>query len=230
MRFSLPKCPTDAIYIGVNDHGARHLKDNALFRKISYIVACDKIEERARADIGFPGLIGPKRDGKPWDIPVISRHPWADYRLTFMPGTCSGMAAAWFARFLGCAPVILVGMDLYRDGKAYVDAPKAKSTGFHITDLEHMSRWGMLVRRYPYQYVSIDCHPHLEKRLGVYDAGLPRVDPVPREQLIAELQIVRIRLTRDTLVDMRPFPVGTVLPVSRTEAENLCKKRGAVLA
>ena len=227
IRTALPKCPSDALYIGVNDHGARYLKDHAeLGRRIDYIVACDKIEERARADVGLPGMT---RDGTPWGVPVISRHPWADHRLLYMPGTCSGQAAAWVARFMGCAPVILVGMDLYR-GSTYVDAPKAKSSGFLITDMEHAKRWWDVVRRYPYQYVTIDCHILIADRFGVYEPGMEAAAPIERERLIAELQISRIQLRRDTLIDQRPFHAGDVVEVSRKEAENLTKQRGAVFA
>lgn len=227
IKTSLPKCPADAIYIGVNDHGLRYLKDHPeLGRRIELVVACDKIEERARADIGLPGM---KRDRQPWGLPVVSRHCWGDYRLLKMPGTCSGMAAAWVARFMGCAPVILTGMDLYSGGRAYHDAPKAKSSGFHVTDLEHLSRWWQFAQQYPYQYLTLDCHPGLGERLGRWKPGTKGQAPTPAERLEAELHISRIRLGRDTVIDMRPFKAGEVIPVSRVEAQNLVKRKQAAL-
>lgn len=225
---ALPKCPADAVHIGVNDHGARYLKDNPqLGRALDLIVACDKIEERARDDIGLPGM---KRDGRPWGVPCVSMHPWADYRMLYMTGTTSGMAAAFVARLMGCTPVYLVGMDLYRGGRSYHDAPSARTTGFNASELEHLKRWYAYAQRYTHAYVPIDCHPGLAERLRT--AGCDPSDRaiIPRERLVAELQISRIRLARDLLIDMRPFKAGEVVEVSRKEAHNLVRDKKAVLA
>lgn len=218
---ALPLCPTDAVYICVNDHGLRSLKDRPhLARRCDYVVACDKIEDRARFDVGLPGM---KRDGAPWNVPVISRQMWADYRLLFMPQPGSGFAAAWLARVMGCAPVILTGMDLYAGG-AYHDAPKAKTTGRVITDRQHMKRWRILMARYPYQYRTIGCHPLLARECGQYDAREPACPPIPRDKLQSEAGGVWCRTTKQTMIGMRTFAAGVALELGSTEAENLAKK------
>ena len=42
-----------------------------------------------------------------------------DLRGVVRPDARSGIWAAWFAMYLGCAPIILCGMDLYTTGKVY---------------------------------------------------------------------------------------------------------------
>lgn len=223
------ECPIDALYIAVNDHGLRLLKDRPKLapRAASYVVACDKIEERARADIGMKDWPGPARDGQPWGLPVISRHMWADYRLTFMPASNSGMAAAWLARLMGCAPIILTGMDLW-NGKTYHDAPNARSSGHTIADTQHLRRWSTLLSRYPGQYRTLGCSPLLQAKCAHYDPSEPADKPPERDSLLKELQSAWVRLSRDTPVSHRPFAAGEVLELHIGEVDKLVKKRLAV--
>lgn len=228
----IEECPSDALYIAVNDHGLRLLKDRAAKlqpRAASYVVACDKIEERARADIGPKDLPPPKRDGQPWGLPVISRHVWADYRLTFMPAANSGMAAAWLARFMGCAPIILTGMDLW-SGKTYHDAPNARSSGHTITDAQHFRRWCTLLARYPGQYRTLGCSPLLQAKCAHYDPSEPADTPPDAQKLLQELQSTWVRLTRDTRISQRSFPAGAVLELNAAEADKLIRTKKAVRA
>lgn len=225
----IDRAPRDALYIAVNDHGLRLLKDRPELqpRAASYVVACDRIEERARFDIGPRDLPGPRRDRAPWGLPVISRHMWADYRLTFLPAPNSGMTAAWLARLMGCAPIVLMGMDLW-SGKTYHDAPDAKSTGQSIADTQHLRRWVTMLGRYPAQYRTLGCSHLLQRRCAHYDPSEPADKPIAAEKLAQELQSVWVRLSRDTPVSHRPFSAGSVLEVRASEAEKLIRTKKAV--
>jgi hypothetical protein len=226
---SLDQCPASALYLSVNDHGARLLKDRPKLapRTVSYIIACDNIEERARADLGPRDYSGPRRDGAPWNIPVVSRHMWADYRLPFMPAPNSGMAAAWLARFMGCAPIILTGMDLWI-GATYHDSPKSASSGRTCTDRQHFERWSTLLNRYPAQYRIQGCSPLFASKCAHYDPSERADPPIDREALLEELQTSWCRLTRETDVSKRVFAMGEILELHRGEVNHLVKKNIAV--
>jgi hypothetical protein len=198
---AIPHSPLDAVYISVNDHGLRYFKHSAPGdpRRCSYVVACDKVEHRARSDIGKKG------DGQAWGLPVISRHMWADYRLLCMPAPSSGMTAAYVARLLGCAPIIITGMDLY-DGPTYHDDAKAFSTGKHLKPSEHLARWRKMWLKYPGMYRTLGCHKLLQGELGRYDQNEKTPAPVPVDQLIVELQAVRCQIRKPAVVCQREFP------------------------
>lgn len=203
--------PAEALYISANDHGCRLFKNTpGETRQVSYIVACDKIEFRVR----------------PFAIPIIGRHMWADYRLLFMPGPSSGMAAAWAARFMGCAPIILTGMDFYTGG-TYHDDPQAASTGKNIAAKSHAVRWQSLVALYPAQYRTIGCYPGLANRLGIYDPKERAAPPIAREQLLKELRSEHVRLKIESMISMRIFPAGAQLELHVEEAKKLFKTRRA---
>lgn len=203
-------CPGEALYLSVNDHGCKYfLRHPEHPARASYIVACDKIEPRVRLH----------------KLPVFSRHMWADYRILYMPAPSSGMAAAWVARMLGCAPIVILGMDCF-SGATYADDPKARSTGHNIPPRVHLQRWRKFAKEFPAQYRVIGCHPELAQILGAYVAGEPAAAPVEREQLETDLRGVRVRITRPgTAVSMRDFEPGTELELGRAEAEAIIKQR-----
>lgn len=224
------EAPSDALYVAVNDHGLRLLKDRCATlapRQAAYVVACDKIEERARFDIGPRDLPPPARDRAPWGLPVVSRHVWADYRLPFMPAPNSGMSAAWLARFMGCAPIILTGMDLW-SGATYHDAPNATSSGRAATAAQHLRRWTTMLSTYPGQYRTLGCSPLLAEKCAHYDPAERAADPPDADSLVRELQTQWCRLTRDAEVSQRRFPSGAVLELHIGEVERLVKTRRAV--
>lgn len=209
---AMPQCPPHAIYISANDHGCRHfLQHPDPARRISYVVACDKIEQRV----------------KHYGLPIISRHMFADYRLLFMPAPSSGMSGAWLARLMGCAPIILTGMDLYV-GPTYADDAAAQSTGHILSERQHLERWHRMMVAYPAQYRTIGCSKLLENHCGCYDPS-ERPEPVlDANRLSFELQGEWIKLTADSIISMRPFRSGEVLELTRGEAQKLVRERRAV--
>lgn len=224
------QAPPDALYIAVNDHGLRLLKDRAgelAPRQASYVVACDKIEERARFDIGPRDLPPPARDGAAWGLPVISRHLWADYRLPFMPAPNSGMSAAWLARHMGCAPIILTGMDLWT-GPTYHDAPRARSSGRDAKPTDHLRRWVTMLERYPGQYRTLGCNALLREKCAHYDPAEPPASPPDADSLLKDLQTQWCKLIRDAPIGQRRFAAGTVLELHIGEVQKLVRTRHAV--
>jgi hypothetical protein len=213
--------PADALYISVNDHGLRFFKRRGDPRRCSYVVACDKIEKRARFDCRDPG-----DDGQPWGLPVISRHMFADYRLLHLPAPNSGMSGAYFARLLGCAPVIITGMDCYTGG-TYHDDPKAGSTGRNIRPADHRSRWTKLGVQYPGMYRTIGCDPVLARHFGTYNPEEKPEAPAPLAQLVQELRRFRCVLKAEATICQRPFKSGQVLDLMQREVEQLMKEKRA---
>lgn len=224
----IEQAPVDAIYLSVNDHGLRLLKDRPeLNRRASYTVCADAIEERVRADVGFPDLPGPPRDGKPWGVTVIARHPWGDFRLTNMPVPNSGMAAAWIARLMGCAPIILMGMDLWERG-TYHDAPKARSSGKSAPAATHLERWCTLLATYPAQYRVLGCSPLLREKCAHYDPHEPRAPVLDRDKLNRDLRSRFVRMKVDSPVSHRPFKAGEVVELQAKEADTLLRLGKAI--
>ncbi len=226
---SLDQCPLDALHFSVNDHGARLLKDTPHDgRKVEWIVACDKIEQRARLDIGRgeAGVVE-QRDGQPWNVPVVSRHMWADYRMLSLVAPSSGMAAAWLARLMGCSPIILLGMDLYCGG-TYFDAPTAKSSGRMIDDAHHFDRWCTVFKTYPAQYRFIGCSPLFKKIIQPYDPTEATDAPIPREKLMNEIRGTHVKLTREALISMREFQCGETLELAEGEAAKVIREKRAI--
>lgn len=217
---AMATAPADALYISVNDHGLRFFKRRADPRRCSYVVACDKIEKRARFDSRDGG------DGAPWGLPCISRHMWADYRLLFMPAPSSGMSAAYVARLLGCAPVILTGMDCYAGG-TYHDDHKAGSTGRNIRPADHRSRWAKLGVQYPGMYRTIGCDAVLARHFGTYNPEEKPEAPAPAERLIQELRRFRCELKAPAEICQRLFSAGEVLDLMQREVEQLVKEKRA---
>lgn len=206
---AMPQTPLDAIFISVNAHGCRHFAAAPdPVRRVSYAVACDKLELQLR----------------PYGVPIVGRHMYADYRILASIATSSGMTAAYVARLMGCAPIILVGMDCY-EGATYADDPTAKSTGKLLNPKEHAGRWWKLAQSYPGMYRTIGCHHFLQLSMGEYSAAELPYAPVPREQLERELQAVRCEITRPATVLMRTFEPGTVLELARKEVEQLLREK-----
>lgn len=228
LSFSMPWVPPDAVFFSVNDHGCRYFANvEQRGRRCDYIVAGDNIERRVRFDVrpAIPG--GPPGSGRPWGTPVISRHMFGDYRLLFLPRPNSGATAAWCARAMGCAPIILTGVDLYQDG-TYFDEPGAASSGLNLSAQDHRANWLRLAAEFPGMYRMLGGDRELGRMLGTYAAEEAPEPAPPLPQLAAELRRVRVRLATSTDVCFRPFKAGDTLDLEERVVHQLIKMRRAV--
>ena len=202
----IEQCPKDALYLSANEHGVKLIAERFPDRRCSYIVALDKILDRLDR----------------WGVPIVSRHAWADYViLRFrLPdgGQNSGMAAAWLARLMGCAPIIVIGVGCYSNGQAYWHAPKAQTNGFVTPPKEHIARWMMFKRMYPAMYRTIGDGP---LSWAVFDAQFD-----PNEKPEPELIGMRCEVRLDkTTIRHRAVKKGEVLELDRIEASSLARKK-----
>ena len=125
--------PTGAILLSVNRHGA-------LLTDCDYIVATDRPEAEACRQL-FP------------DVPLISPFVdlggyWYVRNSDVIDNGFSSPVAMWLARFMGCAPVILCGMDCYQGG-TYWHHKEAESSGNHQPLQNQLIAWRAAHRRTP---------------------------------------------------------------------------------
>lgn len=119
--------PENPLILSANAHGCR-LADAGMIRMPDYIVAVDdNLEPELRA----------------WPVPIITQRDYSDVQLWRKPLHLSGILACWVAWLLGCAPVVPIGMDLYRGGRSsvYWDNPTAESAGAHVPVDQHRDFW-----------------------------------------------------------------------------------------
>jgi hypothetical protein len=124
--------PNGTIRLSANQHGC-------LLTRCDYIVAVDghiNAERFKRQDGSEYGI----RD---FGVPIIAPKAWADYRIFNQVLPSSGVMAAWLAWIMGCAPIVLAGIDLY-DGGTYFHDVKAESTGHRLAADQHLERWAKL--------------------------------------------------------------------------------------
>lgn len=220
------RAPGDAVYLSANDHGVRYFKHRGLPQRCAYVVAGDENERRWRGDVRARAD-GVPVDGKPWGCPVIGRQMWADYRLLFMPQPNSGIAAAWVARVMGCAPIILLGMDLYAGG-TYHDDAKYKSSGKSLSAGDHRLNWIKFLSAFPGPYRALGCERELRAMVGEFDAAERYRPGESRYQLLEGLRRDRCRLTADAVIMQRPFSAGLTLDLRKNEVDDLIKHGKAV--
>lgn len=69
---------------------------------------------------------------RPFGVPIVNRHSWADYRLPdwTMAGN-TGMQAIALAALLGASQVIVTGMDMFEGGRTYFYDRGAKPAKHH---------------------------------------------------------------------------------------------------
>jgi hypothetical protein len=153
--------------------------------------------------------------------PLVSRHYWADYRLTGWPiqGN-SGMMALGFAVMLGCRPVVPIGFDCYQNGTYFHD--------LHAKNVSHglrPSMWDSRYQRFARRLEGAPIRPLAGQLCKVY----PRFNPA---ELFAQphmpVALQSYATLRATWVRaLKPFmlrgetssevPVGRVLPVDSAE-------------
>lgn len=207
------------VYISANDHGAKALRARARADEpLAYVLCLDKIERRCRQEVWEDGRTGP-----PWGVPLISRHMWADYRLVDVKPRFSGPGAAWFARLIGCDPIILAGMDCYV-GDTYWHSAKARSSARFVGIKHHLMLWRRLAQASAANYQVFA--GELTKIFTGLDAQ-PLVTPATREQLLQELGGVMVQFQFNHELSGRPFSQGTTIEVNTAEAEAMQRARMA---
>jgi hypothetical protein len=211
---AIERSPEGAIFLSANEHGCRFFENSSPGQTtknvVCLIVALDQIEHKVSR----------------FGVPIVSRHMYADYRLVTPPAKSSGVAAAYIARLMGCAPILLAGMDCY-DGATYFDDPKAPSTGRTMDAGGHAMLWREMIGQYPGgQYRVIGGNARLQNLLGMYDpTERPRLPPVAKETLTAEASGIFVEVVRSCTISMRDFRVGERLELNKNEAEKFIKLR-----
>ena len=209
---SLPRqaerAPEGCVYISANQHGC-------LLRACDYIVACD---DKPRAQ--FLGSNGQMVTLKSFGVPIISPRPsMADYLTPKPPHNSSGVVAAWAAWVMGCAPILLAGMDCYR-GACYWHAPKAQSTGQHLQLSNHLVKWRTLAAKHP-QAMFRSMGVPLTDVFPAYDPEEP-VIPTPIEAI--ELDAHKAKVLRA----WRRFRPGQIVELTKAELKDGLRSRTIV--
>ncbi len=114
-RIDLPRLEAEGfkpgLVLSANQHGfyQGHYK-------VDFIVNVDKLHCAKR--VKMEDFL------RPYGVPIINQHTWADYRLIewrFAANT--GITAIAVASLLGCWPVVVVGCDLFGTGRTYFHDP-----------------------------------------------------------------------------------------------------------
>ena len=122
----------DAIWISANQHGAKLLQDRG--RRADYIYAADVFHQVMRLEgkkMHMAHLL------RPFGAPIISKRWWPDFRIptSMFPITGnSGLQAIGAAILLGCYPIIVAGIEMYRGAGTYFHEPGGKSSGLDRRD------------------------------------------------------------------------------------------------
>jgi hypothetical protein len=153
-------CPEGAVWFSVNDHGLRARAT------CDYICALDPIAEELKGR----------------GAPVLSTQRSADVRAFEMRCANSAIFAAWCAWVMGCAPIVVIGVECYA-GKTYAHDPDAESAGRLFTVAQHLDRWQMLTRIAP----GLMLRPVGGPLLQIF----PRHQPSENAAPSADLAIVR---------------------------------------
>ena len=194
-------CPEDAAWFSVNEHGLLARPGG-----IDYIAALDKKNEVLKGR----------------GAPVISIRRFADI-LVFEKRLPNSAALAAFAAWaMGCAPIVLIGVECYA-GATYAHAPDAESSGHHITPAQHLARWKLLERIAPGAMIRPAGGPLLEL-WPRYDANEPCTP-------LADLATIRAATEGATVRFVRrhgEFAAGQVAQVAKEEARRLFAERKAV--
>jgi hypothetical protein len=122
----MKKLPPGCLLIAVNYHAFYlckpdfmvyndHPKSNPLLLEAVQAAKAVRVSPEPTSDIEF-------------DIPV-----WT--------GFYSSNTAAWFALWMGCAPVILCGMDLYQSEQKYFHSYQEDEPSFHYPLDQHLRPW-----------------------------------------------------------------------------------------
>lgn len=152
----LERVPAGSVLIGVNQHALRLVKTD-------YLVFLDD-------PMRFPIL---RTAVESFDgIRVTRRKGWGDVDLQgefrIWMGQLSGHLGAWFAYWLGCAPILLCGMDCYQGEQKYFYGDQRSGTGFHAQLLTNLNGWREVQRMCPHSERFRAVSGPLVEIFGVY--------------------------------------------------------------
>ena len=129
----------DAVYLSVNEHGLLPSLENAP-AEVHFAVACDGEHGATRMPM--------EKVLRPFGKPIIAPKYWADYRVLHHAATNSAILACLAAWAMGCAPIVITGVEMYR-GKTYWHDPKARPVGTMTPPQQHAKRWQMVPQILP---------------------------------------------------------------------------------
>jgi hypothetical protein len=152
-RLDLPKLDEagfkPGIVISANEHGFHQGH-----YKVDFIVNVDKIHCARRIHM--------EEYLRPYGVPIINQHSWADYRLVgWKFAANSGVTAVAVACMLGAWPVVVTGIDLFGTGRVYfhdadqrnkIPRPKTGPPSHYAKQrMKELANWS---RNYPIRPVS----------------------------------------------------------------------------
>jgi hypothetical protein len=190
--------PADAMFLSANEHGC-------ILRPCDFIVCCDNIETKLR----------------PYGIPIIAKRKWADYRIFEKPVQNSGALAAWVAWALGCAPILVGGVEFYQGGTYHHDH-SAKSSGKRVPLSHHLTMWRALLPAAPGAMIRPVSGP-LTQIFPIYDSAEPICAPVPINEIRGKVAGHKVEFLRDVSETFLPGPYkkGDVDEISKRELQML---------
>lgn len=103
------------LVISANEHGCYQTRF-----KVDLITNVDKIHSQK----------GGPMEGhlRPFGVPIVNRHSWADYRLPdWKLAANTGLQAIALAALLGANPIVVTGIDMWANGRVYFHDKGAKA-------------------------------------------------------------------------------------------------------
>lgn len=178
---SLPeqfKRAPDGVRISVNQHGL-------------ILTECDAVVMLDRK---------PYKHCRQFDVPIFSpRRDFSDVQLTacwIAPN--SAMTAVWVADFLGCSPIILLGIDCYADGRTYFWDEQRYSAGAGACVRDHVESWRKVKKNVLGHYKVRVMGGPLQELFPLYRPGeiVEMPEEIPKERPKNQRYIHCLRATR----------------------------------
>lgn len=190
-----------AVVLGANQHASKGGV------AVDYIVACDD------------RMCDPLRA---YGRPIISPRHWADYRVLHLVVGNSAALAVMAAWVMGCAPIIITGVECYTGG-TYADDPDAPSVGKTVTLPQHLERWGKLTASAPGAQIRPVGGPLL-RLWPAWNPDEPAQPPAPAEAIRRVVAGERVLIQRDVpRWHGATYRQGEVIETREHEADELVK-------
>jgi hypothetical protein len=196
--------PANTVFASANQHGA-------FLRRCDYIICCDDFSVKR-----FKHPDGRMVHLRDLGTPIISpRRGVADFWMTKAPINNSGITAAWVLWAMGCAPILLAGMDCFLGGTYFYDA-RAKSTGTHLALPHHLHKWQKLKAMLPTAPLRSMGGP-LETLFPAYDPVEVFAPPADRAQVGRAVRGIMVRVLKTWPIGRVPLVPGLMVEVSENE-------------